>query len=271
MDSRGSNVAAVDLNEEGPQRMLKVGDRTVGVGEGSLKMSEDMRRRPMRGFGRQLGWRTSPRQCRADLALALVEAFPDALQAPVTEMTVGSADGCADAVGHGALEEAPQTAGGEAEPPDLVGTPDAERAAAARPCIAVAAKDASGAHCFSLRVALVIPVQIAVPNQRAGNLAVRTRCLLEALGNRVPFVGTTAKPLLGAHAPAPTKIVILRVWGRSGVVAGYDKKSQSGVRGKAPERVATLCRIPGVTNIHQSEDNSATFAAKCDQSEVRDT
>jgi hypothetical protein len=100
---------------------------------------------------------------------------------------------------------------------------------------------------------------------------VRTRCLLEALGNRVPFVGTTAKPLLGAHAPAPTKIVILRVWGRSGVVAGYDKKSQSGVRGKAPERVATLCRIPGVTNIHQSEDNSATFAAKCDQSEVRDT
>jgi hypothetical protein len=63
---------------------------------------------------------------------------------------------------------------------------------------------------------------------------VRTRCLLEALGNRVPFVGTTAKPLLGAHAPAPTKIVILRVWGRSGVVAGYEKNLRAGCGVKLP-------------------------------------
>ena len=209
-----SNVAAVDLNEEGPQRMLKVGDRTVGVGEGSLKMREDLRRRSMRGFARQVGWRTSPRQRRADLALALVEPFPNALQGPVTELAFGGADGCADAADNGVLEEAPQTAGGEAEPSDLVGTPDAESPPAPRPCIAVAAKDPPGAHGFSLGTALVKPAQIAVPNQRTDNLAMRTRCLLEPLGNRVPFLGTAAKPSLGAHAPAPTKIVILRPWGK---------------------------------------------------------
>ncbi len=209
----GSVDENAELHEEGPQRMLEVGDRTVGVGEGCLKMSEDMRRRPMRGFGRQLGWRTSPRQCRADLALALVEAFPDALQGPVTELAVGGADGCAYAVGNGALEKAPQTAGGQAEPSDLVGTPDAESPPAPRTCIAVAAKDPPGAHGLSLGTALVKPAQIAVPNQRTDNLAMRTRCLLEPFRNGVPFLGTAAKPSLGAHA-APTKIVILRVCGK---------------------------------------------------------
>jgi hypothetical protein len=265
----GSVDEIAELHEEGPQRMLEVGDRTVGVGEGCLKMSEDMRRRPMRGFGRQLGWRASPRQCRADLALALVEAFPDALQGPVTELAVGSADACDYAVGNGVLEEPPQTAGGEAEASDFVGAPDAESPSAPRTCIAIAAKNASGAHCFSQGVAVVIPAQIAVPNQRANNLAVRTRRLLEPFGNRIPFLGPAAKPLLRAHPDHTSKFVILRVRGRGGVVAGYDKKSQSGVRGKVPGG-AILCRIPGVTNILQSDANSATFAPECDQSEVRD-
>ena len=39
------------------------------------------------------------------------------------------------------------------------------------------------------------------------------------------------------------------------------------MRGKDPERRS---RIPGVTNILASDANSATFAAKCDQSEVKD-
>ena len=254
--------------------MLKVGDRTVGVRESCLKMSEDMRCRPVRGVGRR---RTSARQCRADLALALVEALPDALQGPVTELAVGGADGCADAVGHGALEEPPQTAGGKAEPSDLVGAPDAESPAAPWTCIAVAAKDASGTHGFSLGTSLVKPKQIAVPNQHADNLAVRTGRLLEPLGNRVPFLGTAAKPSLRAHPGHASKFVILRVRGRrGGVVAGYDKKSQSGVRGKTPggagsSTAAPVSRILDVTNILQSDANSATFAAECDQSEVRDT
>jgi hypothetical protein len=209
--------------------MLEVGDRTVGVGEGSLEMREHLRRRPMRGFGRQLGWRASPRQCRADLALALVEAFPNALQGPVTELAFGGAAGCAYAVGHGALEEPPQTAGGQTEASDFVGAPDAESPAAPRTCIAVAAKDPPGAHGFSLGTALVKPAQIAVPNQRTDNLAMRTRCLLEPLGNRVPFLGTAAKPSLGAHAPAPHENRnSTSVGKRRGVVAGYDKNLRAG-------------------------------------------
>jgi hypothetical protein len=218
-----------DLHEKGPHRMLEGGDGTVGVGEGCLKMCEDLRRRPVRGFGRQLGWRASPRQCRANLALALVEPFPDALQGPVTEMAVGGADGCEYVAGNGALEEPPQTAGGQAEPSDFVGAPDAESPPAPMTCIAVAAEDPPGPDRLSLGVAFVIPAQIAMPNQRADNLAVRTRRLLEPLGNRVPFLGTAAKPSLRAHPDhASTKIVILSLWRRGGVVAGYDKNLCAG-------------------------------------------
>jgi len=107
--------------------MLEGGDRTGGVGEGGLEMGEDLRGRPKRGLRRQFGRRAPRRQCRADFALALVEPFPDALQGPVTEMAIGGADGSEDADGGSALEEAPQTAGGQAEPSDFVGDPDAER------------------------------------------------------------------------------------------------------------------------------------------------
>jgi hypothetical protein len=179
--------------------MLEGGDRTVGVGEGGLKMGEDVRRRPVRGFDRQFGWRVPPQECRADLALALIEPFPDALQSPVAEMAVGGADACDYAAGNGALEEPPQTAGGQAEPSDFVGEPDAKSSPATMTCIAVAAKDPPGPDRLSLGVALVIPAQKAVPNQRADNLAVWTRRLLESLRNRVPFLSTAAKPALVAH------------------------------------------------------------------------
>jgi hypothetical protein len=85
-------------------------------------MREDLRRR--RGFRRQLGRRTPSQPCRTDLALALVEPFPDTLQGPIAEMAVGGADGREDAAGGGALEELPQTARGQAEPPDLGYRPD---------------------------------------------------------------------------------------------------------------------------------------------------
>jgi hypothetical protein len=58
-------------------------------------------------------------------------------------------------------------------------------------------------------------------------------------------------------------------------VAGYEKNSLSGVRGKIPGRLAqprqSLCQILGVTKFLQSDDNSAIFAANCDQSEVKDS
>jgi len=89
--------------------------------------------------------------------LGLIEAFPDALPGPVTQMAVGGADGREDAAGGGAFQEPPQTAGGQAEPSDLVGDPDAEGSPATATCIAVAAEDPPGAHGLS-RVALVKPV-----------------------------------------------------------------------------------------------------------------
>ena len=182
-----------------------------------------------RRLGRQLGRRAPRRQCRADLALALVEAFPDALPGAVAEMAVGGADGGADAAGDGGLEEPPQAAGGQAEPSDLVGAPDAEGPPATGACIAVAAKDPPGAHGFSLGAAVVKAVQKAVPNQRADGLAVRTRRLLEPLGHGVPFLVAAVKPSLLAHAAhASAKIVILPAWGRGGVGRGTMKNPERG-------------------------------------------
>lgn len=40
-------------DEEGPQRMLKGGDGTAGVGEGGLQMGEDLRCRLARGLDRR--------------------------------------------------------------------------------------------------------------------------------------------------------------------------------------------------------------------------
>src|SRR5262249_40857315 len=135
--------------------MLEGGDRTGGVGEGGLEMGEDLRGRPKRGLRRQFGRRAPRRQCRADFALALVEPFPDALQGPVTEMAIGGADGSEDADGGSALEEAPQTAGGQAEPSDFVGDPDAERPSTTATRMAVAAKDPPRAHRLTLGIAVV--------------------------------------------------------------------------------------------------------------------
>ena len=91
--------------------MLEGGDRTVGVGEGGLEMGEDLQPAGagLRGdLRRQFGRRAPPGQCRADLALAQVEPFPDALPGAVAEMAVGGADGCARVAGDGAFEEPPQ-------------------------------------------------------------------------------------------------------------------------------------------------------------------
>ena len=91
---------------------------------------------------------TGPLFDRDQQALALVEPFPDAQQGPLTQLAVAGADGREDAAGDGALEEPPQSAGGQAEPSDFVGEPDAESPPATAPCLAVAAKDPPGATVF---------------------------------------------------------------------------------------------------------------------------
>jgi len=194
--------------------MLEGGDRTVGVGEGGLEMCEDL------GCGSVLRWqfgrRAAPEECGADVALSVVEPFPDALQGPVAEMAVEAADGGEDAVGDGVLEEAPQASGGQAEAADFVGEPDGERPPAARPCVAVAAKDPPCAEGLSLGAVLVKSVQKAVANESADNLTVRTGGLLEQFGNGVEFLGVAVKPSLLAHAISSAKIVILPEQGGAG-------------------------------------------------------
>ena len=231
------------LHEEGVRRLLVGGDRTVGVREGGLEMREDLRRRrPARGFRRQRGRRATPKQRRADVALALVEPLPEALQGSVAQRTVGGADRGGDGAGDGASEELPQTTGCQAQPPDFVGAPDAESPSATVTPIAVAAKDSPCAHRFSLGAALVKSVQKAVPNQRANPLAMRARRQLEPLGDRDPFLLAAVKPSLLAHVrPMPPKITDSTGAKQCGVEAGYDSNPESagsGERGTHPERLA---------------------------------
>ena len=182
--------------------MLISGDRTVGVREGGVEMGENLGHGPMRG--RQVGRLASLKQCGANLALAQIEPLPDALPGSPRPATFGGANRSGDAASDGALEELPEHAGGHAQPSDFVGEPNAERASATGPSVTVAAKDAASAHGFSLRAAVVVAAQIAVPIERANRFAMRARYLLEPLGNRVPFVVVAKKPPLFAHVcPTP--------------------------------------------------------------------
>ena len=152
-----------------------------------------------------------------DVALCLVEALPDALPGAIAEPGVDGVAGGDHGAGDSELEEAPQGAGGEAEPADLVGEPDAEGPAAAGACVAVAAKDPPGSA-GPLLAALVKAEQIAMLDQRADSLAVRAAGLLEAFGDRGPILGA-AKAFV-AHGRCLRKIMILPTRGRSGVMAG---------------------------------------------------
>ena len=219
-------------HKEGSQRLLKGGNRTGGVGKGGPEMGQDLGLRSV--FCRQLGRRTPPEECRANLALAVAESFPDALQGPLAQVAVEGANGSNDGAGDGALEEAPQAAGGQAEPADVVGAPDAEGPSAAGPCLAVAAKDTSSAHGFVLGAAFVKAVQEAVPNESADHLAVRTGSQLEPLGKGVPFLDAAVKPFLLSHTDrASAKSLILPAWRREG-----QRRGRSGVRWRTVERGA---------------------------------
>jgi hypothetical protein len=230
--------------------MLEVGDRALDVGEGGFEMGEDLRSRLVCGVrrrpGQQLGRRTAPAQCGADLALRLVEAFPNALHGPIAQLASDGAAGGEDAAGDGDLEEPPQSPGGEAEPSDFVGEPDAERPPATGACPAVAAEDAPAAHRLSPRAALVKSVQTAVPIQRADDLAMRAWRLLEPLRNADPFSRAAIKPMLFAHVrPCQRRNHRFYERKRCGVVAGYDNDPGAGCGVEIPGR--WFCRNPGVT------------------------
>jgi hypothetical protein len=189
--------------------MLEVGDRAVCVGEGGLEMGEDLRGRQASAFdgrpGRQFERRAAATQGSADLALSVVEALPDPLPGAIGQPATEGAAGGEDPKADGLLEEQPQSGGGQAEPPDLVGQPDAEGPAATGTRVAIAAKDSPGAHRLFLGAALVKSVQETVPNQRAEPLAMWAARLLEPFRDHAPFRITAAKPCLLAHDVAPRR------------------------------------------------------------------
>lgn len=185
-------------HEEGPQSVLVSGDRTLCVGEGDLKMSEDFRSRLMGRVG-QSRWRTPSSQRRADPALGQLEPFPDSLQRPVTEMAVGNADRGRDPAADRVFEEFPQGMCGQAQPSDFVGQPDAEGPPATRTPVAIAAKDPPCPNRSSPGTTLIKTGQRAMPNQRPHHLAVRAWCQFESLGNGDPFLRIAIKPTLLTH------------------------------------------------------------------------
>ena len=141
-----------NLHEEGAQRMLEGGDRTVGIGKGGLEMGEYLRCRPVGGLRGDLGG-SSGGGHRADSAVRILlwpwsKRFQ--MRCQVRSQRWRSAVRMASAMPLAAacLRNCHRAAGGQAESADFVGAPDAEGTAAARACIAVAAKDAAGATVF---------------------------------------------------------------------------------------------------------------------------
>ncbi len=140
-------------------------------------------------------------QSGAEVTLAQDEALPEALASSVAELGGGVAHGRDDAYGGGGEEEAPERGGREAKAADFVGVPDANRAPAAGPRVAVAAKDAACAQCLALRPGIVKAVQNAVANEAADRLAVRTGSQFEAFHNSAPVVVAAVKPGWCVHEP----------------------------------------------------------------------
>ena len=129
--------------------MLKGSDRTVGVGEGSLKVRQHLGHGSVSGRRGRLGWRTTPsQQSGAEGALAEEESSPELLPGAGREPAVDSACGSGDAVGDNALQEPPHQPRGHAHTPDFIGTPNADRASATRADAAVTAKDSPSPNGF---------------------------------------------------------------------------------------------------------------------------
>ena len=112
--------------------------------------------------------------------MTVVEPLPKALPGPVAQRAVGGADRGGDGAGGRALEERPQPACRDAQPPDFIRGPDAERPPAPRASIAVAAKDPSSAHGFLPRAAFIKAAQDAVHSGAALRVADANAALAQA-------------------------------------------------------------------------------------------
>ena len=84
-------------------------------------MSEDLGRRVGRAAGRQLGRRAASRKSGAELALAEVEAFPEALPGPVAEVAVAARRAARRQSATACWRKRHRAGGGQAEASDFVG------------------------------------------------------------------------------------------------------------------------------------------------------
>lgn len=170
------------------------------MGESGLEMGEDLCCcGPTIGFSRQLGRWAASEQSRADGALASVESFPDALEGSVAPRAVDGVDGGGDGADDGVLEKCPQGPGGEAQPPDFVGNPDAEGPSAAATAMAITTEDPPGPDRLSWWAGLVKSAEDAVADERADDLAVGAGDLFEPLDDSNPVFITAVEPGLVAH------------------------------------------------------------------------
>lgn len=144
---------------------------------------------------RSLGRPTESAQRGADRALGFAKSLPDpvrrgiahsAVQIPKRLDFIAALDGL--------LQEFPQGVGGQPEPFDLVGRPDAERPSAAARPLPVIAEDPPGADRFLPRMLLVITSQNAVPDEGPDSSAMRASRCFELGIDRLELRGRFAKP-----------------------------------------------------------------------------
>ncbi len=206
--------------------MLESGDRARHIGKGGLEMGEDLRGRLASAdssASRPVARVASSRPRRAVRIWLCPRSNRFQMRCQVRSLRRPSARLAAKyAASDGGLQEPPQSHSGQAEPPDFVGGPDAERPPATAPCLAVAAEDPPGTHHSLLGTALVVSEQRTVPIQRADNLAVRTRRLLEPFRHRQPFLVAADKPSLLAHGSCLPENQDSTGMRGGGVLAGYE-------------------------------------------------
>ena len=174
--------------------------------------------------------------------------MPDPPEGSVAAGTFGLTDRRGDTSNDGPLEKRPHGAGGQAQPPDFLGNPDARGPAAAKTSMTVTAEDPPGPDGPS-GTAIIESDEHAVPDEHADRPAMRARRQFEPLGERGPLRAVPVKPPLVAHDPTPAgkSPSITRV-GRAGKAAGSEKLSQTEEAG-SPNRNGPQNRTGEVTEL----------------------
>ena len=254
----------MDLHEAGLQPDLEGDKRARMVAECRLEMSVRMLRRLL---GSELRRLAEPGQRRANGALGLSKTFPDPVGRGLAQAAVEFAEGLPFVAGGNAVDEKrPQAFGGQEQPCDLVGPPDAESSAAAAGSISVAAEDPLRSHGLPPRMLIVIAAEKSVSNQPADLFAVRTRRQLQLRQHLLEF----RLSLANSHAPAriqspATAAILERATLRAiGKIGGGVRCLRQAKRACGLRRVCgpPTGQIAAVIKTWSYDDNSVTINTK---------